>query len=191
METKKLLLTGAAAFVAAGALAAAPVHAEEIADSATGKTVVTYNNLNGDISDSGVWMVTFPASIEFTDEKLKDVQLPLELIGHNGYTLADLNPNLIVHVKAKSEHGYKLYLDDDAAEASVEYSVTYGTITTDKDTNQTNPVKVADLSPVDDPDTNKTTKVIGLATMGEKPTTKGMYKDTITYSISHEGAELK
>ena len=175
MNTKKILLSGTATFLAIGGLALSRVNAAEVPDAGTGDTNVTYTNLNGAEGDSGLWMVTFPSAIQFTDTTTTQA-LPLELIGMNGYTLDQLNPDLKVNVYAESANAYLLKNTDTTISETAEYSVTYPTASTK--------VKVATL----DPKTH--TKEAATGTLTKKATVKGTYTDTITYTLTHEGNEL-
>lgn len=186
MKTKKMILTGAAAFVAAGVLGLAPINAaDEPTTDGSGTTDVTYSNMNGADGDSGVWMVTFPSAIQFQDgDESKD--LPLELLGAKGYTLDELGDDLEVQVSASSKNGYAMYLNGTDSQNKELYTVTYkGTsVTTNSDKNSglTEVAKLTKTAPKDK----------GVATLtGTKPTVKGDYSDVITYSLTHTGSDLK
>lgn len=181
MKTKKFLLTGAAAFVAAAAFGM-PVSAAENAP-APDSTTVTYTNNSSIDGDSGVWGVVVPTAYSFTDANLTSTGT-VELIGINGYTLNELNDSLAVQVKAKSDNNYDVV---DGAN-SIAYSVTYGTNTVDKTTavdgDSFTTDAVTEL-------TKAAPKTSTTATLSQKGTVKGNYTDKITYKVSHTGDELK
>lgn len=182
MKTKKFLLTGAAAFVAAAAFGM-PVSAAENAP-APDSTTVTYTNNSSINGDSGVWGVVVPTAYSFTDADLTSTGV-VELIGINGYTLAELNDSLAVQVKAKSENAYKVV---DSASNEIEYNVAYGTTVVDKTTavdgDSFTTDAVTEL-------TKAAPKTSTTATLSKKGTVKGNYTDKITYKVSHTGDELK
>lgn len=181
MKTKKFLLTGAAAFVAAAAFGM-PVSAAE--NTEEGSTTVTYTNNSSINGDSGVWGVVVPTAYSFTDTNLTSTGT-VELIGINGYTLAELNDSLAVQVKAKSENAYKVV---DSASNEIEYNVAYGTTVVDKTTavdgDSFTTDAVTEL-------TKAAPKTSTTATLSKKGTVKGTYTDKITYKVSHTGDELK
>ncbi|WP_416325235.1 hypothetical protein [[Eubacterium] hominis] len=181
MKTKKFLLTGAVAFVAAAAFGM-PVSAAENAP-APDSTTVTYTNNSSIDGDSGVWGVVVPTAYSFTDANLTSTGV-VELIGINGYTLDELNDSLAVQVKAKSEHSYDVV---DGAN-TIAYSVKYGTNTVDKttavDADSFTTDAVTEL-------TKAAPKTSTTATLSQKGTVKGNYTDKITYKVSHTGDELK
>lgn len=184
MNAKKLLLSGTAAFLAAGAFSIGGVHA---AETASGTTDVTYNNQEFVPGDSGVWGVVVPTAYTFTDgDETKTGKI--ELVGINSYKLDDFSDELKVQVSAKSTNGYQMTGATSGNTQTADYSVTYpksGSMTADVTTNSgTGSVQVAELS-------KATPAVTATATLTNKPTVKDAYSDVITYELAHTGQELK
>lgn len=180
MKMKKFILPAAAALVAVGGFST-PVSA---ADSNTKDTTVSYNNQNSIDGESGVWGVVVPTAVIFTDGAGETQKFNLELVGINGFELADLNDDLKVQVSAESKNSYKLVNDAGDADYSVSYPETNTQLAVT--TSPANPTKaqVAELSK----DVNVSAAE---AELTRKPTVNGTFTDTITYSIAHTGDELQ
>lgn len=149
-----------------------PVSAAETSD-----VPVSYDNRNVIEDPNGVWGVVVPTAVTFTDTKTTQ-NVDVELVGMNGYTLTDFtNPSFAVNVDLKSLNSYKLL--NGTIEA--EYNVVYGSLTLDNA--NAAEASIATLTATANEQT-------GTANLTKKPTAKGTYTDTLTYTVTATGSPL-
>lgn len=184
---KKMFLTGAAAFIAAGAMAVAPVSAATT-DGSQGNTDVTYTNTDA-VSPDGVYGLIIPASMAFEASDAHPT-MDIELVGVNGYVLGDLSESMLVTLKAKSQNDMDLISGTTKVEYSMEFSkaANAADTTLGKGDTTTDAKEVAKLSPK--AGENKTTATGTLVKPGDA-TVKGTYSDIITFSFTDNGTILK
>lgn len=171
MNFKKISALACAMTIIGGMASAMPVHAAEYPQE--GKTPVTYDNRNIVDSDgNGVWGVAIPTAITFTDEK-QTADADIELIGLNGYSLEDFK-QLDVEGTVQSQNAYKMVGEGSASgsEASYSYQLKGTTFTADTSEQEIEQLNLA--APKQD----------GTATLQEKGTKKGQYKDTLTFKFT-------
>ena len=184
---KKLILSGAAAFVAAGALAVAPVSAATV-NGNSGDTTITYTN-NDVVSKNGVYGFVIPASMTF-DSSTATPSMDIEMVGVNGYVLTDFNAGLEVTMEAKSANDMKLI--DAVSNKEVAYTLAFtghagADMTLDTAAgSKANPKEVAKYTPAK-PKAN----VKGALVDPENATVKGTYSDVVTFSWTDNGTILK
>lgn len=187
---KKMFLTGAAAFIAAGTMAVAPVSAA-VTSGSDGNTDVTYTNTEA-VSPNGVYGLVIPATMAFTSSTDAPT-MDIELVGVNGYVLNDFNDALRVTLKASSANDMKLISAKDATK-EVAYTMTFSaTETAEKtiataDGTKTTPAEVATFSTA----TGKSkSTVTGHLVDPENATVKDTYSDVVTFSFTDNGTILK
>ena len=185
---KKVFLSAAAAFVAAGALAVAPISAATT-EGSDKNTTVTYTNVDA-VSPNGLYGIVIPATMSFgtsTDTPTMDI----EMIGVNGYTLTDFSDVLRVDLKAQSANDMVLVSSKDSTK-KVAYEMAFGasestamTLNTASGSKAT-AVAVAKFS-VAKP---KVTVTGSLVDPGNA-TIKDTYSDVVTFSWADNGTILK
>ncbi|MEG1433320.1 MULTISPECIES: hypothetical protein [Eubacterium] len=177
---KKMVGTIAlATILASGALSMmAPVHAAE------NQTPVVYENRAViDVNGNGRYGTIIPTAITFTDAS-KTAAADIEIVGVGGFSLDDF-AKLKVTTKVKSAGGFQMSGPVGSSGAKYEVNMTGNDAAFTAGTDEkevTAPLGIG---------AGQEKKVSGTATYTGNASTKGQYKDTLTYTFTQVDADLK
>jgi len=147
---------------------AAPIYLDEA------PVPVTYDNRNViDVDENGQWGVVIPTAISFSQD-VKEVEVEVEVVGINGYTLADFE-SLEVTAKVTSANGY--VLNNSSAATGAEYELTLDDKTFEGD-------GAAAFEKVLGVGDGLEAKATGEAMIKSEPSEKGQYADILTFEFS-------